>query len=62
MGFIFQYIFESKFAGGLRRLEYIAELYDSCGDSESFDDYISSLNEDFFIKDDSGKNRNGQFR
>ena len=55
MGFIFQYIFESKFAGGLRRLEYIAELYDSCGESESFDDYISSLNEDFFIKDDSGK-------
>ena len=54
-GFVFQYIFESKFSEGYAEVERFAKLYETGSDDKSIMDYIQSQDSDFVIRDKSGK-------
>ena len=54
-GFVFQYIFESKFSEGYAEVERFAKLYETGSGDKSIMDYIKSQDSDFVIRDKSGK-------
>ena len=54
-GFVLEYIFETKFAEGYRETQQLAQLYDAGNGDKSITDYINKLDNDFIVKDKSGR-------